>query len=108
MPRTSVELGLSCCGPKWTAPVAGLRMYPLAYEEFLDEKLRRLRLTGAMRNVILRIAREAGRPDFDVLLALTGYAADRYSFLRSLPAALAADTAARESPPRSNGANTAA
>lgn len=108
MPITSVELGTGCSGPKWTAPVPRMRMYPLAYEEFLDEKLRRLRLTGAMRNVLLRVAREAGRRDFDVLLALTGYAADRYSFLRSLPAALAADTAARESTPRTNGANAAA
>lgn len=84
-PRPAVGLGVSWGAPQWTAPVSELRMYPPTYEEFLDEKLRRLRLTGATRNILLRIARETGRRDFDVLLALTGYAADRYIFLRSSP-----------------------
>lgn len=89
-------------------PVPGLRLHPLTYEDFLDEKLRRLRLTGATRNVILRLARETGRRDFDVLLALTGYATDRYSFLRSLSAAVSADLAYQEPAPRANGANAVA
>lgn len=79
--------GTKCFKPPtpWTARIPSLRPLPLTFEEKVEEDMEGLGLTGAMRNVLLRAAREAGPRDFDLMVAITKYASDRFSYLLALP-----------------------
>ncbi|KAL2107853.1 hypothetical protein VUR80DRAFT_4685 [Thermomyces stellatus] len=76
----------------WTEPIPALRPSPLTFEEQIDDDMKHLGLTGPTRNELLRTARELGPCNFDLTIALTKHASDRYSYLLSLPRRIVAHT----------------
>ncbi|SPO02821.1 uncharacterized protein DNG_05496 [Cephalotrichum gorgonifer] len=54
---------------------------PLTYEDYIEGEMERIGLSGPTRNILSHIALKVGPEKFDIFVALTGYAAERYTYL---------------------------